>query len=78
MNRQERSRPFLFFCLFVCFFFLPCKINQSRSIWLRRVSVKEVCVDLHDHDSPSQFHYWVIILFCETRDFFFVVIMWYE
>ena len=35
VKRKERSRPFLF----ICFFVLPCKINQSRSIWFYRVSV---------------------------------------
>ena len=35
VNGKERSRPFLFVCLFV----LPWKINQSRSIWFCRVSV---------------------------------------
>ena len=35
VNGKERSRPFLFVCLFV----LPWKINQSRSIWFCCVSV---------------------------------------
>ena len=35
MERKEAVR----FCLFVCFFVLPWKINQSRSIWFCRVSV---------------------------------------
>ena len=35
MERKEAVR----FCLFVCLFVLPWKINQSRSIWFCRVSV---------------------------------------
>ena len=84
VNRKERSRPLLF----VCFFVLPCKINQSRSIWFRRVSVmswvwnrprKSVWISMITGitTAPSikvlvPFLGYFMILFCGAREFLFV------
>ena len=38
-QRWMEGKEAVRFCLFVCFFVLPWKINQSRSIWFCRVSV---------------------------------------
>ena len=77
VNRKERSCPFLFVCF--CF---TLQIDQSRSIWFRRVSVMSgvwnkpgKSVYLHDHgnhNSPSHQSSSSIIgslsYGCRTRD----------